>query len=382
MSMFSPGTEDQWQQRVAKLLKGEDFYARLVKTVDGLTIAPLYGQGSGTTIGKGEIAPWQIVQRIDHPVPARAIAQALEDLAGGATGLTLVTAEGVADILAALPLHKISLHVEGGTAATQAVARAIANMPLDPARLALRLDANGSGQAMALHAQGFRCPLMSADGRVFHAGSLNAIQELGATLATLASHMRSMDTLDDATIPGAVSATLAATQDMFLTMAKFRAMRLLWARLLQGFGLPHVTLALHGETSTVMMATTDPHANMLRAVAACFGAGLGGASSFTVLPMSIKQGLPNGFSRRVARNAQVMLQEESSLWRMEDPAAGSGYVDQLTDDLCVQAWDVFRACEAGQWPEAGAAPSAAVPIIGVSAYQLAKEHAAEVEAAS
>ena len=108
--------------------------------------------------------------------------------------------------------------------------------------------------------------------------------------------------------------------DRHSSIAKFRAMRLMWRRVLDAAGLPDAPLKLHAETSWRMMAVKDPHTNILRATAAVFGAGLGGADSITVLPFSLAQGLPNAFARRVARNVQNVLAEESNLWRVADPA--------------------------------------------------------------
>ena len=169
---------------------------------------------------------------------------------------------------------------------------------------------------------------------------------------------------------------------MFATLAKFRAMRLMWRRVLQASGLPDAPLRLHAETSWRMMAVKDPHTNILRATAAVFGAGLGGADSITVLPFSLAQGLPNAFSRRVARNVQTVLAEESNLWRVADPASGAGYIETYTQGLCEKAWAVFQNAEAGDWPVPDPASAAGLPVIGTTAYPLQQEYAPETEALS
>jgi methylmalonyl-CoA mutase len=178
---------------------------------------------------------------------------------------------------------------------------------------------------------------------------------------------------------------------MFLTLAKFRAARLLWARVLEASGLPNAPLKLHAETSWRMMATLDPHTNILRAVAACFGAGLGGADSIAVLPFSLAQGLPNNFARRVARNTQLVLLEESNLWRIGDPASGSGYVEHLTTELCEKSWAFLQKVERqGGMIEAfqsgwldgeikAASSDASLPKIGTTIYPLKTEHVPEIE---
>ena len=223
---------------------------------------------------------------------------------------------------------------------------------------------------------------MEADGRTWHELGASEAQELGATLADAVSKLRAMAGLNDAFLVRSVGITLAAGQDMFVTLAKFRAIRLLWSKVLEASGLPQAPLKLHAETSWRMMAKLDPHSNILRATAAVFGAALGGADSITVLPFSLAQGLPNSFARRVARNVQTVLAEEANLWRVADPASGAGYVETLTQGLCETAWTVFQRAEAGYWPQPDPRSPAGLPVIGTTSHRLTKEHVAEIEALS
>ena len=101
-----------------------------------------------------------------------------------------------------------------------------------------------------------------------------------------------------------------------------------------------------------------------------------------MLPFSLAQGLPNAFSRRVARNVQTVLSEESNLWRVADPALGAGYIETYTQGLCEKAWAVFQNAEAGDWPVPDPASAASLPVIGTTAYPLPQEHAPETEALS
>jgi methylmalonyl-CoA mutase len=249
----------------------------------------------------------------------------------------------------------------------------VAKQPIDPERLDISFGLDDAGLVKELASQGFRGPFAEADGRVWHEKGATEAQELGAVLAMAAGFLRKTEAKH-------IGVTLAADQDMFLSLAKFRAMRLLWNRVLEASGIAWSPLRLHGETSWPMMATLDPHTNILRACAAVFGAGLGGACSISVLPFSITQGLPNSFARRVARNVQAVLLEESNLWRVADPASGSGYVETLTEELCEKAWSVFQLAERGQWPVPDAGNQRSRPIVGTNAYGLAKEYAAQVEA--
>jgi methylmalonyl-CoA mutase len=253
-----------------------------------------------------------------------------------------------------------------GQRAAEAIAAHIDSQPVDPERLTLEFGMDPLGvlaargdldevwpdtaervhaTVNALRARHFVGPFMMADGRVWHEGGATAAQELGLVLATATTYLRALEALPEEALARSVAVTLAADQDMFLTLAKFRAMRLLWARILEAAQLPPAPLRLHGETSWRMMTAKDPHTNILRAAAGVFGAALGGADSIVVMPFSLAQGLPDAFARRVARNSQNILSMESNLWRVADPAGSAGYVEHLTGELCNHAWDEFQAIE-------------------------------------
>lgn len=379
-----------WMKRVDAVLKGASFEEKLVKTsADGIRLEPLHGQISGNRAARAAQVPWTIAQRVDHPDAARANEQALDDLANGVTGLVLVshdalTARGIgfeparlARVLQGVHLHAVALKLEGGT--SMALAELISRQPIDPERLTIAFTVSTPDEAAELARLGYAGPYMEADGRSWHEAGATDGEELGATLGTAVAAMRRLSTLNDLHVVRAVGVTLAASQDMFATLAKFRAMRLLWRRVLQASGLPDAALKLHAETSWRMMATKDPHVNILRATAAVFGASLGGADSITVLPFPLAQGLPNDFSRRVARNVQNVLAEEANLWRVADPALGAGYIETYTRGLCEAAWAVFQKAEAGDWPKPNPTSSTSLPVIGVSAYPLPREYAAETE---
>jgi methylmalonyl-CoA mutase len=315
---------------------------------------------------------------MDHDDVSKALQQAEDDLANGADGLVLTSAH-LAPILENLPLHKIAIFNEAGETGAEAIATVVATLPLDPQRLHIDFGTAEPALIKRLVAQGFNSPFMRADGRVGHAHGLSNAQELGATLAVAKKRFAQLDFLDAEKISHAVSVTLSASQNVFPTLAKFRAARILWAKLLAELKLPEAPLALHGETSRMMMADVDAHTNILRTTTAAFAAGLGGADSMCILPFSFAQGTPNAFSRRVARNSHLLLLHESHLWQVEDPAAGAGTVEMLTQQICDEAWDVMRKCERGDWPVGDRDTSPVRPIIGVTKYQNPNETKSEIE---
>jgi methylmalonyl-CoA mutase len=198
-----------------------------------------------------------------------------------------------------------------------------------------------------LAALGFKGPLAAADGRVIHDAGGSEVQELAFTLAAGVAYLRAIEAagvpLEDA--QGMVYARLSADADQFLTLSKFRALRLLWARVEQACGLSPRPLFIAADTAWRMLTQRDPYVNMLRATMATFSAGLGGANAITVLPHTLALGLPDPFARRAARNTQLVLLEESNLAKVSDPAAGSGGIEALTKQLCDAAWSLFQEIE-------------------------------------
>ncbi|HVL71977.1 MAG TPA: methylmalonyl-CoA mutase family protein, partial [Beijerinckiaceae bacterium] len=199
----------------------------------------------------------------------------------------------------------------------------------------------------ALAERGFADKAFLAEGRPWHEAGAGEAQELAAVLATGLAYLRALEAgghaLDAAR--DAVAFLLVADADEFLSLAKFRALRRLWARVEELCGLAPKPIRLHAETAWRMATRRDPWVNMLRATVATFAAGLGGADSVTVLPFTTALGLPDGFARRVARNTQHVLLEEANLWRVADPAAGAGAFEALTEGLCERAWALFREIE-------------------------------------
>jgi methylmalonyl-CoA mutase len=208
--------------------------------------------------------------------------------------------------------------------------------------------------AAASRASGYRggVRVITVDGPAFHNRGANASWELAASVAAGVAYLRSLPELTAAQALRQISFRFAADDDQFMTIAKFRAARQLWARVAEVAGAPGSGAAtLHAVTSLPMMTQRDPWVNMLRTTVAAFGAGIGGADTVLVEPfdVAIPGGAPGvgpGFSRRIARNIQLLLLEESNVGRVLDPAGGSWYAEDLTEALAQQAWHQFQAIEA------------------------------------
>jgi methylmalonyl-CoA mutase len=205
-----------------------------------------------------------------------------------------------------------------------------------------------------LAADGFRGPFAVADGRVIHNAGGSEAQELAFALASAVAYWRALEQNGMALQAAydAIYFRLTADADQFLSTAKFRAMRKLWARIATAAGLSPKAAIVTGETAWRMLTRRDAYGNILRSTIAVVAAGLGGADAITVLPHTAPLGLPDAFARRVARNMQLILLEESNLARVADPAAGSGAFEALTEQLCLAAWTQFQEIEraGGVWP--------------------------------
>jgi len=180
-----------------------------------------------------------------------------------------------------------------------------------------------------------------------HAAGGSEAQELAFVVANAVAYLRAMEehgiTLDDAR--RYIFFRLAADQDQFLTIAKFRAIRKLWTRIEEACGLDPRPAFVSAETAWRMMTRRDPHGNIVRSTIAALAAAVGGADAVTVLPFSAALGLPDAFARRIARNTQTILIEEANIHRVADPAAGSGAIEALTDALGAAAWTLFQEIE-------------------------------------
>ncbi len=183
------------------------------------------------------------------------------------------------------------------------------------------------------------------DGTALHDRGASDVQELAYVLLAGATYLRRLTDagLEVDAAADQLDVRLAATDEQFPTIAKVRAARRLWDRLLDlsGVAPAHRVQRQHVVTSRPMMAAYDPYANMLRTTIAAFAAGVGGASSVTVLPFDEPLGLPEPFSRRIARNTSSLLVSESHVARVLDPAGGSHAVEKLTDDTARAAWALF-----------------------------------------
>lgn len=188
------------------------------------------------------------------------------------------------------------------------------------------------------------------DATRYHEAGATEAQELACGLATGVAYLRALEDAGmgaDAALPQ-MTLSHAADADLFMSIAKLRAARRLWARVAEACGAADAggAILLHAQSSRRMMARRDPWVNMLRTTIASFAAVVGGADSVTTLPFDAALGVSDAFARRIARNTQLVLREESSLHRVLDPAGGAWALESIADSLAEKAWAAFQEIEA------------------------------------
>lgn len=346
-------------------------------------------------------APWQVAQELPYPTAEEFNAALVDDLACGQDAVVLVIDEAgqagldpgqagagkvgrggtsvasLADLRVALDKVDLAahpLHVESGSAALVYAALLVAlakekgvdptrlrgSVGFDPlrglvelGRLPLSLDKAYDELAVltkwsAANAPGLQT--VSASGHAFHDGGANAVQELAFTLAAAVHHLRELESrgVDVATAAPRIRVSLSVGTHFFLEIARLRAARWLWSRVVEaaGGGEAAQTLTLHARTSRFGLTVLDPHVNILRGTTEAMAAILGGVDSLCVAPFDGAIGLPDTFSRRIARNTHTILREESHLDLVTDPAGGTWYVEALTAEIAEAAWELFQEVEA------------------------------------
>lgn len=397
---FAAASRAQWTALVEKALKGADFEKRMVSaTPDGLRIEPLYTRAEALPESAAAMpgaapfvrgtAPqrtglgWDIRQ-FHSGEDAKALNKAiLEDLEGGVNSITLhIAAPGTSGLqlsdeaLAAaldgvlLDLSPIALLAGSqAPAAARALIKLWDSKRIEPTKRKGHFNADPLGMLavtgslpMPLDAAldeaasliPFTAPspgvtALLADGNSYNAAGATEAQELAAMLATFLAYLRAAEKqgiTPQAAVPK-IAVGLAADDDQFLTIAKLRAARQLVWRVAEACGAGNEAGKVHFTAVSAwrMLAKRDAWTNILRTTISCAAGALGGADAITVLPFTYALGKPDAFARRVARNVQIVCQEESHLGRVADPAGGSWYIEKLTAELAEKAWSIFQDIE-------------------------------------
>ena len=397
---FPPASREQWRALVASVLakSGAKFSdgtpedALCYRSYDGLRIAPLYtaddlpdgvgldaaglpGEPPFVRGATAERPAWDVRQRVAEPDPVAANRAVLTELAGGASSIWLqvgsaaggAPVESLATVLDGVYLELAPVALDAGAdveAAAEALLRVVSDRGLGPDEVAGTLGADPIGQAaragtapdlglltrLAAAVTDFpRLLPATVDATIYSEAGGSDSDELAISVAVAVAYLRAL-TGAGLSIEAALAQLefrYAVSADQWASMAKLRAGRRLWDRVAELCGAPAGSRAQrqHAVTAAVTLTRRDPWVNLLRATVGCFAAAVAGAETITVAPFDSAVGLPDDFGRRIARNTQLILHDESSLARVLDPAGGSWYLESLTEQLAEVAWEKFTAIE-------------------------------------
>jgi methylmalonyl-CoA mutase len=367
-----------WRTQAEKALKGRPLEGLVHLDADGLAVRPLYAAATGVEPvfaprpSDAEGRPWDLRTLVEGDDAATVNRELLADLEGGAAsavlkGAVLGDSEPLGRALEGVALELAAVGLDAGLDGPDAAdALAVAAKGAPRARLLFHMDpvsafalTGAAPRAMeehvmlaantaARHAGGYpEARFFLASGQVVHEAGGSIGQELAFAAANAVAVIKAAIAAGmtaEAALAGTVLG-VAVDQEYFDGLAKVRALRVMWRSISKAFGV-EVPATIEARSSRRMLAARDPWPNLLRLTAAGFAGAVGGADAVVLDGFTRAEGVPDGFARRQARNTQLVLMEEANLGRVDDPAAGSWYLDQRTRELAEAGWEEFRIVEA------------------------------------
>ena len=393
---FPPVSTEQWEAVITTDLKGADYERKLVwKTGEGFNVRPYYraenlaeveylGAEAGEfpyVRGVSKDNTWRVHQTIAVKCAKEANEEALKLLNSGVDSLGFCFCDScVCDVdvdallkeivPTAVELTFCSSNVKNLAALAEKVLAKYADVEKDALRLNFCLDPimrNLSEEGAFCCGNGDECfdiiaklikatadykhvRVMNVAGALFSNSGSTIVEELGFTLSAaheyLVKLMERGLAIDE--VARKIRFTFAVTSNYFLEMAKFRAARMLWANIVKAYNPAKdcsCKMFAHAVTSTWNQTVYDPYVNMLRGTTEAMSAAIAGVHSLEVRPFDYSFETPTEFSKRIARNSQLLLKHESHFDQVIDPAGGSYYIESLTSSIAKEAWALFREIE-------------------------------------
>ncbi len=385
---FTPSTYDEWYETTVKSLKGKPFEKLIKATYEGFDIQPMYraedivdlahigtSPGSypyvrGTKTEGYQSEAWAIAQAINLSDP-KAFNEALKhDLARGQTAiyigesLALDSLETIEIAFADIDLTQYPIFIQADVHAgeiynllSKYLGAKIADISgcigYDPihqlASVGVVAQSIFDDMAQLIEqAPTVNCITVRTD--IYHDAGANAVQEMAITMATGVNYLSDMleRGLDINTVASKIRFFMTVGENFFMEIAKLRAIKMMWSQIVHEFGgnKESQKIKIHVRTATRNKTRHDPYVNMLRVTTEAMAGAIGGVDSLQVAPFDEPFGESDTFSRRIARNVQLILRDEVNLTNVIDPAGGSWYIEHLTDQLAQSAWVFFQHIEA------------------------------------
>lgn len=391
---FPPVSTEQWEEVIIKDLKGADYEKKLVwKTQEGFSVRPYYRAENleglkhmGTAAGSFPFVrgtktnnDWLIRQ--DYCACegnyAEANAQALDGLKKGITsvgfcidGKKAVSEAEMQTLLNGIDLAKVEVNFTGCCCATAEIVKSFlsvakgvaaedlrASFDFDPLRVLNQTGAFCSDKSMDQLKEVVevvkdypRIRVIGVEAYSFNDAGASSVQELAFGLAMGSEYMNKL--VEAGICPNEaakrIKFTFAVGSTYFMEIAKFRAARLLWANIVKAYGADcecSQKMKVHAVTSEWNQTVYDSYVNMLRGTTEAMSATIAGVDSLEVLPFDYTYSKPNEFGNRIARNVQMLLKEECHFDKVIDPAAGSYFIENLTESIIDTAWALFGKVE-------------------------------------
>lgn len=385
---FPPVTTSDWEAKIHEDLKGADYEKRLVwKTTEGIPVNPYYraehlegiphiGSMPGETPFVRGVKirnnDWQIRQDFDGADPGKASTLAAEALAKGAEAIGLnvegITSKNELDaLLNNLELDKFALHLQHGSNYPELFQHLIeiaglkqleGSLGFDPLAYFLLYEKFHKSREISFeraadllkmaieHQPRFR--VISINGQHYRNAGANIVQGLAFSMSQAVEYLASLSDMgfkaED--IAPHMQFNFAIGSSYFMEMAGLRAARMLWTKIMEAYGMSSdPKMFVHAVTSNWNKSIYDPYVNMLRTTTEAMAAALGGANSICINAFDNTFRKADGFSYRMARNQQIILKHEAHFNKVADPAAGSYYIEKLSDDIFKAAWELFVKTE-------------------------------------
>jgi methylmalonyl-CoA mutase len=393
---FPPVSTQEWEDKIKADLKGADYEKKLVwRTIEGFSVRPYYraehlknlkhlkyvpGEFPYVRGNKVKSNEWYIRQNMDATDAGKANKRALNVLMRGvdSIGFDLTLMEEFSDydfksLLKDICLKSIELNIMGALAAQPFVdflknkiktenidaTQIKGSVCFDPlAHLSLRGNFCKTQDEVFETAKelvektkdlpAFRT--IGVNGEMFNNSGASIVQELGFALSMGNQYLSILTEkgLDVDTIAQNIKFNFGVSTNYFMEIAKFRAARMLWAKIVEAYEPKNKEVAkmnIHAVTSKWNQTIYDPYVNMLRGTTESMSAILSGIDSLTVTPYDVPFEKPTDFAERIARNTQIILKEESYFDKVVDPAGGSYYIENLTASIAEHAWNLFKDTE-------------------------------------
>lgn len=394
-SEFPSVTSQQWKDKIIQDLKGADYDKKLIwKTIEGFDVKPFYSSEDienlpfiGTNPGeypfvrgnKTNNNDWDIRQDIDIDNPVEANKAAIEAINRGANAVGLrvkdvTTAAQMTDLLKDINPETTKIHFISSRSYPATLdlfikelgnkgadkSKVEGSINFDPFTYALThgetyttAENNAVEMAHVLKTVKANIPnfkAISINGNFLQNAGASIVQELGFSLAAANEYVYQLTSkgLSVDEITPSLQFSMGISSNYFFEIAKLRAARLLWSKIVEQYNpasKESMKMYIHSSTNTWNKTVFDPNVNMLRTTTEAMAAALGGCDSMNVLPYDSTYKNSDTFSRRIARNTQLVLKEESYFNKIVDPAAGSYYIESITNSIAEQAWKIFTEVE-------------------------------------